>query len=162
MSVNGVNGFGQPNGLWAGSSYSPGYFQGSNIQSPYRVGNLRSGMANSNAPQINNVLQVMGVESAKEFKVGPNSQAILMDLNRPVFYLKSSDDSGYSAIKAYEFHEISLDPSKGSDTVEASDQYISKDEFEQLKSAMSNNEYVTKAEFEEFKKMIEDLVVNNG
>jgi hypothetical protein len=33
---------------------------------------------------INNILEVMGPESAQAFQIGPNSRVILMDTNRPV------------------------------------------------------------------------------
>ena len=94
---------------------------------------------------INNVLQVMGPESAQSYQVGPNSHVILMDYNRPVLYTKKSDDSGYSETRAFEFHEIPLFP----DAI--GDQSIT----------VSKEEYVKKSEFEEFKNMIEELVMKN-
>ena len=84
----------------------------------------------------------MGPESAQAYQIGPDSQVILMDSNRPVFYVKKSDSLGYSDIKAFEFHEIPL--------------------FQSNPDQQSTNpEYITKTEFEEFKKVIEDLVMKN-
>lgn len=57
---------------------------------------------------VNNILQVMGPESAQAYLVGPESQVILMDSDRPVFYIKRTDSSGYSETRAFEFHEIPL------------------------------------------------------
>ena len=94
--------------------------------------------------QINNVLQVMGPESAQAFQIGPDSQVILMDSNKPIFYMKKSDSSGYSETKAFKFEEIPLNQEKT--------------------PTPSNNfqeEYVTKKDFEEYKKMIEDLVIKD-
>lgn len=84
----------------------------------------------------------MGPESAQAYQIGPDSQVILMDSNRPVFYVKKSDSLGYSDIKAFEFKEIPL--------------FQSNPDQESV-----NSEYITKTEFEEFKKMIEDLVMKN-
>ena len=100
---------------------------------------------------VNNILRVMGPESAQAFQIGPNSEVILMeDSNRPIFYWKESDSSGYSKTKAYKFEEIPLDSLMG-----------------QQQSAQSqednshNPEYITKTEFNDFKKMIEELVMKS-
>lgn len=101
-------------------------------------------------PQMNNILQVMGIESAREFKIAPNSQVILVDSSKPVFYIKRSDDSGYSEIKTYKFQEISDENQEIND---ASD-YVTSQEFEELKKTISK--YATTAEVNKLKKMIED------
>ncbi len=141
------------NNLWVGNNYSSGYSQAS------RSNMGMNGMMNPqmNLPNlmqqpqtINNVLQVMGPESAREYRVGPNSRVILMDMNQPVFYMKCSDDSGYSETKAYEFHEVSMNPQQ--DIIQAKAQTVQENACE----------YVTKQDFDEFKKIIEDLVMNNG
>ena len=89
----------------------------------------------------------MGPESAQSYQTGPDSYVILMDSNRPVFYLKKSDSTGYAETRAFEFHEIPLM------------QPISQNQ--QIKDSQSDQEYVTKSDFEDFKKMIEDLVMKN-
>lgn len=156
-------GFGQnpTNNLWIGDNYSSGYSQANRNQfgpqmpmgSGYRPMQLM--------PQtMNNVLEVMGPESAEGFQVGPNSKVVLMDSNRPVFYVKRSDDSGYSETKAFEFHEIPLHP----EAIQASQNMIDlvpKDEFDSLKESLDKKDYVTRKDFDEFKKMIEDLVMPN-
>ena len=125
------------NNLWVGNNYSSGYSQMSrNNYSPMQVSNQQ--------PQtVNNILQVMGPESAQSWQVGPNSHIILMDSNRPVFYVKRSDDSGYSETKAFKFEEIPLFPE------------------EQISQSLSKVDYVTKTEFNEFKALMEDLVMKN-
>lgn len=132
------------NALWIGDNYSNGYSQMS--RSNYPNVNNQNGMASNNfmmQPQsINNIWQVMGPESAQAYQIGPDSQVILMDSNRPVFYIKKSDSLGYSDTKAFEFQEIPLFQSNP-------DQQV------------TNSEYITKTEFEEFKKIIEDLVMKN-
>lgn len=138
MYENSFNGqMPQPsNNLWVGNNYSSGYSQMSRNnyqqQQPMR-------------PQsMNNILEVMGPESAQAFQVGPNSRVILMDTNRPVFYVKQSDDSGYSETKAYQFKEIPLTQREIIQT-----------------PAQDVSNFVTKDEFNEFKQLMEELVMKN-
>ena len=147
------------NNLWFGNNYAYGNSQMSRSQmSPYM------GMSNPSMPThqpmqsvanpipqqpqtLNNILQVMGPESAEAFQIGPNSQVILMDSNRPVFYMKRSDDSGFSETKAYSFQEIPLHP----DTIPTPTNTLD-----------PNTQYVTLDEFNERMKTLEDLVMQNG
>ena len=132
------NNFGNPqpsNNLWVGNNYSSGYRNGFQNQNPQ--------MMNNNNNRINNIFQVMGPEGALAYQIGPDSKVILMDTNRPVFYMKQSDSGGYSETKAYEFHEISLMPEQSVATPT---------------TQISPEEYVTKNEFNEFKQMIEELM----
>ena len=129
------------NNLWVGNNYSSGYSQMSrNNYSPMQ----QNPQMQSQRQPINNVLEVMGPESAQAYQVGPNSRVILMDTNRPVFYFKQSDDSGYSQTKAYSFKEIPL----------------MQEEIIQTQ-AQDVSDFVTKTEFNEFKQLMEDLVMKN-
>lgn len=128
------------NNLWVGNNYSSGYPRMNYLNMNNQMNQPMNQMP-SQPQTINNILQVMGPESAQSYQVGPNSHVILMDSNRPVFYRKQSDDSGYSETEAFQFFKIPLFPEPNQETPE--------------------NEYVTKNEFEEFKKMIEDLVMKN-
>ena len=130
------------NSMWIGNNYAA-------PRNNYPTMNQSSGMLPSftGQPQsINNILQVMGPESAQSYQVGPDSNVILMDSNRAVFYVKKSDSTGYSETKAFKFQEIPLfEPAQQT----------------QIKEIQTNQEYVTKSDFEDFKKMIEDLVMKN-
>lgn len=54
---------------------------------------------------------VNGRMSAEAYAMAPNSQEILMDMNRPVFYWKTTDASGMSSVQEYEFKLVEyLDP----------------------------------------------------
>lgn len=64
---------------------------------------------------------VNGVESAMAYQMPPNSKALLMDQNIPRFYIKQTDASGMSTIKAYDFVEA----------VEQKQEFITKAEFEE-------------------------------
>lgn len=161
------------NSLWVGNNYSaaPGY---GNMQMPrnnYPSMGQTPNMMQSNPMQdmqmqpnqmqnmqmqsmqmqsINNILQVMGPESAQAFQVGPNSKVILMDSNRSIFYTKESDSSGYSKTRAFKFNEIPIES-----LMESQHQAQSQEDNSH------NPDYITKAEFNDFKKMIEELVMRN-
>ena len=92
----------------------------------------------------------MGPESAQAFQTGPNSKVILMDSNRPIFYMKESDSSGYSKTRAFSFNEIPIE------SLMESQQPVKSQE-----DNSHNPEYVTKSDFDDFKKMIEELVMKN-
>lgn len=134
------------NNLWIGNNYSTnnGGYPKNNFSNMGMQNQMNQRQMNQMQPptSINNIFQVMGPESAQAYQIGPDSHVILMDSNRPVFYTKQSDSSGYSETHAFEFHEIPLFPESKTDQSLAQD-------------------FVTKTEFEEFKKMIEELVMKN-
>ena len=138
------------NNLWFGNNYSSGNSQMSRSQYNPIGMPVTSPMTNPMpqqqqmvAPQtMNNILQVMGPEAAVAFQVGPNSHVTLMDMNRSVFYMKRSDDSGYSETKAYQFFEIPL--------------FEEKPSIETNAEVVTDNNYVTKEDLAEFKTSIEE------
>ena len=161
------------NSLWVGNNYSaaPGYNSMQMPRNNYPAMNQNPNMMQPNPMQdmqmqpnqmqnmqmqsmhmqsINNVLQVMGPESAQAFQIGPNSKVILMDSNRSIFYMKESDSSGYSKTRAFSFNEIPIE------SLMESQQPVKSQE-----DNSHNPEYVTKSDFDDFKKMIEELVMKN-
>ena len=61
---------------------------------------------NNNIQQpVSNILRVTGPESAKAYPVSPNSNVILFDGEKPIFYWKSTDDSGFASIRTFTFEE---------------------------------------------------------
>lgn len=70
---------------------------------------------------------VNGKQSAESYQMGANSSVILMDSNLPRFYLKQTDASGLSTIRAYDFKEVEEDKAP---------EYVTKAEFEKFKSTM--------------------------
>lgn len=143
------------NSMWIGNNYSamPGYTQ--TPRNNYSSMNQNGMMMPSNFQQqpqsqsINNVLEVMGPESAQAFQVGPNSKVILMDASKPVFYCKQSDSSGFAATKAFQYNEIPLS------------ELMEPQQVQSHEDNSPNPEYITKSEFNEFKKMIEELVMKD-
>lgn len=147
------------NNLWFGNNYSSGYSQMSRSNYPMNPNmpiptNPMMQQQTGQPQTVNNILQVMGPESADLFKVGPNSHAILVDSSRPVVYLKHSDDSGFSETKAFQITEIPLFPDRiqaQPSEIKTGFDYITKEEFTEFKNSM-----------EEFKSTIEELVTKNG
>lgn len=130
------------NSMWIGNNYAA-------PRNNYPIMNQQNSMVPSFTNQsqsVNNILQVMGPESAQSFQTGPDSNVILMDLNRPIFYWKKSDSTGYSKTRAFEFHEIPL---------------FDQAQIPVQEAKVTDQDYVTKSDFEDFKKMIEDLVMKN-
>ena len=130
------------NSMWIGNNYST---TNQNGMMP-----LSNPMQNfqPQSQSINNVLEVMGPESAQAFQIGPNSKVILMDASKPIFYCKQSDSSGFAATKAFRYKEISLNE-------------LMEPQVQSHEDNSINPEYITKSEFNDFKKMIEELVMKD-
>ena len=47
------------------------------------------------------IAKVAGIDSAKAFSIGPNSSAILMDMNEPLIYVIVTDASGYKTVTPF-------------------------------------------------------------
>ena len=181
---NGNNGYpqGSTNNLWFGNNYSSGNSQASRsmmgnpmnpngmmqgiqqpMQQPMQQMQPNSGQLNMNPqfpmPQsINNIIEVMGPESANNFAVGPNSHVMLTDTKRPVVYSKESDDSGYSETRAFLLTEIPLFEENNStlqqNTQPMNVEYATKADLEETRR-------MVKSELNETKKFVEDLVMNH-
>lgn len=67
---------------------------------------------------------VNGYDGARSYPLPMGSSALLMDTEKPLFYLKTCSNMGQYEIKTYEFKEIQTPKSK--------EEYITKQEFEEL------------------------------
>lgn len=86
---------------------------------------------------VNNVLRVTGPESAKAYQVPPNSDVILFDANDPVFYWKSTDDSGFGTLRVFDFTErkqVEVEPVLEAANVD----FATRDDVEDLKKKLSD------------------------
>ena len=174
MYGNNGNGYpqGSTNNLWFGNNYSSGNSQASrsmmgnpmmNPNGMMQQMQQNSGQQNMNQqfpmPQtINNIIEVMGPESANNFAVGPNSHVMLTDTKRPVVYSKESDDSGYSETRAFLLTEIPLFEENNSipqqNTQTMNVEYATKADLEETRR-------MVKSDLDETKKFVEDLVMNH-
>ena len=81
---------------------SGGYAQPGLMPQQYRT---MYGYSQQQRQPFNNLLRVTGPESAKAYSLGPNSKVVLFDADNPVFYLKSTDDSGFATLRTFDFTE---------------------------------------------------------
>ena len=109
----------------------------------YQPSNANSTLQ-SQQQSINNILRVTGPESAKAYSLPPNSNVILFDADNPIFYLKSTDDSGFANLRTFTFEE-QIPPQPAVEENTAS--YITKDDLESLEEDIS-----------ELKEMLKGLV----
>ena len=75
---------------------------------------------------------VNGRPSADNYPMTPNSSVILMDAEKPRFYVKQTDASGIATIKEYDFKEAE---------VEKPTEYVTKSEFESFKAEVKGVEH---------------------
>ena len=87
-----------------------------------------------NTPYFNNFMPQPGQFGMPQMQaptLGPNQSVILMDSNKPVFYQKQADASGFCTIKAYSFQEVKED--------QPEDKYLTKAEFKEWLSKVEQN-----------------------
>lgn len=150
--TNGMMGSPAPsNNLWFGNNYSSGYSQASRSSMGQPYYNINGGpvqQPTQDAPTVNNVIQAMGPEAANDYRVGPNSHAVMLDPSRPVMYMKHTDDTGHGVTKAYEYHEIPLFPQEQPPIINP-DNFATKQDIEQIKNDVAG-----------LKKFMEELTTN--
>lgn len=130
---------GQYNNTWMPNYWSGGWTWNMPYQQPNNQGN------NIQQQPINNLLRVTGPESAKAYSIPPNSNVVLFDADNPIFYLKSTDDSGFANLRTFKFEEqkiIEVQPQ-----VEQNSNSVTKNDLEALEKDIS-----------ELKEMLEGLV----
>lgn len=47
------------------------------------------------------IVKVNGRNGAEAFQIAPNSSVLLLDIENPIVYLKTSDGAGYSVVTPY-------------------------------------------------------------
>ena len=62
---------------------------------------------------FSNIVRVSGPESAKAYYMPPNSQGVMFDADEPIFYWKSTDDSGFPTLRTFKFEEVTPVEVKG-------------------------------------------------
>ena len=95
--------------------------------------------------QTNPLIWVQGIEAAKSYMVAPNNTVLLMDSEKPRFFLKTSDASGMPLpLRIFEYTETT--------------QNSANNPVEQQTVDLSS--YATKAEFDAFRDEIQGLLKN--
>lgn len=97
---------------------------------------------NINQQHNTGIIWVQGEAGAKAYPVGPGSSILLMDSESDCFYIKSTDVSGVPMpLRTFTYTEII--PSKqtrSQDIPMDTSQYVTRDEFEELKRMMQERQ----------------------
>lgn len=89
-------------------------------------------------PFGNTINWVQGIEGAKAFQLGPNSNAMMLDSeNDGIFYIKTSDNVGMCNMRTFKFEEITNAQTQPAVDLTA---YVRKDELQELLKTILNSE----------------------
>lgn len=146
-----------------GRSYTTGYPQGNlgqmNGYSQANAGYPQGGMQGYPQGMGNDLCFVMGIDGAKNFRGTPNGRMALFDEDKPLMYIVGFDQQGnVNDIHVYQFEECSEEmpqhlsplmrqnmmPMGGGMGGQA--EYITREEFDQLKEMLTNAQSSTQAE----------------
>lgn len=98
-------------------------------------------MGGSFQPQyqpMNNIIWVQGEAGAKGYQVPPNSNVILMDNDDLILYIKSTDNVGMTSMRSFRLTEITNESPNGLITQKANINYVTREEFEELKGMIED------------------------
>ena len=80
------------------------------------------------------LIRVNGMDGAKTYQMPANSTVALFDSNEDIMYIKTTDGAGFPSIRTFNFVEI-----KQNEKSSGSQDYISRQEFEEFKKELMNN-----------------------
>lgn len=109
----------------------------SQFQNPYTAllgQNQYYNQQNYQQEQAQNLIRVNGIDGAKTYQMPANSTVALFDSNEDIMYIKTTDGAGFPSIRTFNFVEI-----KQNEKSSASQDYISRQEFEEFKKELMNN-----------------------
>lgn len=89
-----------------------------------------------NQVQNRGITWVQGEAGAKGFQLPPNSNAILLDSEDSVFYIKTTDNVGMATLRKFKFEEVTSNVSR-STVNQGSEAFVTRQEFESLKQDIS-------------------------
>ena len=104
------------------------------------TGNFNSG---SWSMYQNSLIKVNGIDSARAYPMLPNSTVVLFDSNDDVFYLKSTDATGFQTIRVFKFAEVKEDT--------PSNQFVTIDEFNKFKEEVLNGQQHIRKQYDKHK-----------
>lgn len=71
---------------------------------------------------------VNGFESAKTYQIPYGGSVLLMDTEKPMFYVKSTNQTGQVSLKSYEFKEVQIK--------EPTSDFVTKEQFDDLNAKL--------------------------
>lgn len=63
-------------------------------------------------PQANSIIWIQGEGAARSYLLAPNSSVVLFDSDEPMFYIKTSDQTGMPNLRKFRFEEITQSDTK--------------------------------------------------
>ena len=118
----------------------PSYFQPLNYMpqaSQSYINQNQNQTPNPNQNQNNgtaNLIWVQGEAAAKSFPVAPGQSVLLMDSEESIMYIKSTDTSGMPLpVRIFDYKERSTAKSTADVAHASSDEYVSREEFNEFK-----------------------------
>lgn len=97
-------------------------------QNPYQ--NTFNPMYNGINKDIQTLVRVNGIEGAKAYQMGANSQVALFDANDDLMYIKCTDGAGFPSIRTFKFEELH-NFSKNQENIAENKQYVTRKELEE-------------------------------
>ena len=121
-----------------------------NYQTGYQPQDLpiMQSQASYHAPYSNGINWVSGESGAKSWIVGRGESVLLMDSESQCFYIKSADASGMPLpLRVFDYMERTQNAPQGSQSVlnQSSDNFITRNEFDDLKAKYEELEKQLKA-----------------
>lgn len=92
-------------------------------------------------PAAQGIIWVQGEAAAKAYPVPAGTNAVLMDSESQVFYIKATDSSGMpQPLRVFEYNEVVRTEPQNSNSAPGFDpnEYVSKEEFDELKKQIQN------------------------
>lgn len=96
-----------------------------------------------NQSKPTDLLQVNGLEGARNYPVSPNSRMVLFDSNQDIFYIKSTDAGGYPSISAFQFSPVSSQEQNTANYATKEDLNILLDQITSLRKEIQENGKLT-------------------
>lgn len=128
-----------------GSNYNP-YFQGGYTPNYNGINYQNQGFNNAVSPNLNmpqTTLTYATEEEIRGMRLANNSQFVAFDREKPILYIKSTDNLGGSVTERFEYKKVEeKQPSISNDTKD----YITKDDLKNLVTKEDMANYVSRDE----------------
>lgn len=121
-----------------GNGYFPygnnGQVQNMPYITPQQNVNNQNQMPSNSQPMSNcNFIMVKNANQVSDYIMNPGCKVYFMENNRPIMYMKTTNDFGLSEVKAYKFEEVDIEKLKNPQyDVEGSADTVSREEFSAL------------------------------
>lgn len=102
--------------------YPQPYGNYSSYQNPY--------LSQQKQQPVNTVIMVSGLESAKNFKLPPDSAAALFNDHEDEMYIVKTDGVGFSTVRTFKFYPVENAPVQGD--------FVTRAEFDELKAKLDS------------------------